>query len=322
MRKALVLGVTMILASCGGSAGDSGEEAMSGGDQSAPTADFAGDISDVGGITEIEFEGQKVIVTGSMELLAADTRSLMNEISEAVRQAGGRVASAEVGPTFGEGRHPEISMVVRIPAGALEAALSEIRSASARVVTERFSTQDVTEEYVDIEARLNNLRTLEEELRTLLSEVRAQPDAEPSQLLEIFNEVSSVRGQIESLEGRQRYLDDQVAFSTMSLFISPLPSSEPIVDEGWQPLVTARDSLRSLVNAFQEIGDFGIRFVIFALPVIVVLTSPFWIAGLLWWRSRKRKRLDAEGLPTEEDDHPNMEPGEDAPSEERADEES
>ena len=88
-----------------------------------------------------------------------------------------------------------------------------------RVVTESLQSQDVTDQFVDIEAQLRNLYALEEELLALLSELRDNPNADPGKLLQVFDQIRITRGEIEQLEGRKQLLTDLVSLATISISI-------------------------------------------------------------------------------------------------------
>lgn len=307
MKKARWFGtlvaVAMIVAACG--SGDSGtvdaefeqlageESQAEGGDgfgvDDRALAEGEGDATEgsAGDITDVAVTDRKVIRTGQITVEADDTRALMNEITDLVNASGGYVSASQVSPT-GEDRQPAITITIRVPADDLDDALASIRSLAHEVVSESIQSQDVTEEYVDIESRLRNLEALETELLALLNEVRQQPDADPQKLLSVFTEVSRVRGEIEVLEGRRRLLDNQASLSTITVTIEPTPSSEPIVEEGWQPLLTVRGALGDLVDALQSLGDAAIWFGFFALPVLLVLAIP--VVALIWILRRVTRR--------------------------------
>lgn len=138
---------------------------------------------------------------------------------------------------------------------------------------------------------MHNLQALETELVALLAEVREQPDADPAKLLAVFNEVSRVRGEIEQLQGQLNYLNDVVALATLSVYLSPTPAAVPIVEDTWAPLEVARESLRNLVSGLQDIGEWGINFVLYTLPLLVLtLGIPLLVLYLVyrWWKKRRR----------------------------------
>jgi hypothetical protein len=158
------------------------------------------------------------------------------------------------------------------------------------VLTESLQSQDVTDQFVDIEAQLRNLYALEEELLALLAELRDNSDADPGKLLQVFDQIRITRGEIEQLEGRKQLLTDLVSLATISVAITPLPAAIPIVPEDpvWEPAVQAREALRSLVEDLQAIGSWAIRFVLYSLPILVLAAGPFvWFA---WYLYRKVRR--------------------------------
>ncbi|MDH4306629.1 MAG: DUF4349 domain-containing protein [Acidimicrobiia bacterium] len=237
---------------------------------------------------------RKVIKTGQITITAPDTRKAMDGVITMVERSGGYVAASEVTPS-GEDRQPEISVTIRVPAGEINTALAAIRELADEVISESIQSQDVTEEYVDIEARIRNLTALETELVALLAEVREQPNADPQKLLAVFSQVSEVRGEIEILEGRRRLLDNQADLSTISVYISPTATSQPIVEEGWAPLVTLRRAAGDLLEALQTLGDAAIWFVVFALPVVALFIVPAW--ALIRFMRRLGRRSTPESTP-------------------------
>ena len=109
----------------------------------------------------------------------------------------------------------------------------------------------MTDQFIDLEARLTNLEALEVELRALLAEVEQQRDADPDKLLRVYNEIAGVRGQIEQIQGQLNYLEDVVDLATLTIGLTPTPAAVPIVEDTWEPVEVARGALRSLVVALQ-----------------------------------------------------------------------
>src|SRR5690606_24092178 len=140
-------------------------------------------------------ESRKVIHRARISIESEDTRATERAIRDLVAEAGGFIQSAEVSDPLEPDDQPEIHMVVRIPAGDLDSALTRVGALATRVVSQSQEGRDVTEEYVDVEARIANLELLETELRELLADVRRNPEADPQKLLQVFNEISRVRGE-------------------------------------------------------------------------------------------------------------------------------
>ena len=235
-------------------------------------------------------EDRQVIRQASLQLHASDTREAFDEIIRLTEMAGGFVAHANVFPFDGENEQPEVSLTVRIPADQLRATMKAIKSSVDEVVSETQSAQDVTEQFVDLEARLTNLQALEVELRALLEEVRKQPDADPDKLLRVFNEVSSVRGQIEQIQGQLNYLSDLTALATLDVHITQTPQAVPIVENPWSPSEVGKDALRNLVSGLQSVADWAISFAVYVLPMLIItLGIPIAVGFYIYRRYRNRR---------------------------------
>lgn len=290
-KLALILGLMLAVAACAG--GDSATEATFQDVAATLSTDGGADRDLVGeeeapqgeGVSFSDTEKRKVIQTASISIEADDTRAVYQRVQEMVDAASGFIQSAQVADVETGQDQPRIDLVIRIPADDLNSTLDAIGALGTRIVSQSQQGQDVTEEYVDIEARIENLSLLETELRALLAEVRQNPEADPQKLLEVFNEISRVRGEIEQLEGRRQVLDDLTDLATVDVHITPTPETTPVVAEGWAPLAVARQALQDLVSAGQGMVDFLIRFGIYVLPILLVFLG---IPALVMWRFRDR----------------------------------
>jgi hypothetical protein len=216
--------------------------------------------------------------------------------------AGGFIADATVHPVEGEEDQPSVTMTVRVPVAELTETMNAIKGSVETVVSESQNAQDVSEQYIDLEARLTNLEALEVELRALLAEVRQQPEADPDKLLRVFNEISSVRSQIEQIQGQLNYLDDVVDLATLSIGLTPTPAVVPIVEDTWEPVEVARDALRSLVTGLQGVAGWAINFALYTLPMLMLTVGiPLLIGWVAYrqWRKRRPSVTPSEPVPTE-----------------------
>ena len=296
-RLAVLLALGLVIAACsaGDDSGAFGETALSG----AATGTVPASIDDESFAEEApaNFDvrldvvvDRKVIRQASLQLHASDTRATFDEIVRLTESVGGFVANANVFPFEGEDAQPDVSMTLRIPAGQLTSVMTTIKGSVDEVVAESQSAQDVTEQFVDLEARLRNLEALEVELRALLEDVRKQPDADPVKLLTVFNELFSVRGQIEQIQGQINYLSDLTAMATLDVQVSQTPIDIPIVANAWAPAEAAKDALRSLVTALQGIANWAISFALFTLPVLLLTLGIPATLGFFVYRRIKNRR--------------------------------
>jgi hypothetical protein len=240
-------------------------------------------------------DDRKVIYDGQMQLEAADTRAAFDRIIALVQGSGGFVAATNIGNTTERDEQPSISVTLRLPADNLTATLTQIRAVADRVVNESLQSQDVTDQFVDIEAQLRNLNALETELLALLAELRDNNNADPSKLLQVFDQIRMTRGEIEQLEGRRQMLENLVSLATLQVAIVPLPAAAPIISTNpeWQPDTQAKGALRDLVEALQGLANGLIRFGLYSLPILILVLGPIsLVAWLVWKRIKSRTPTD------------------------------
>jgi hypothetical protein len=227
-----------------------------------------------------------IIRTMNMSVVVEDTDETMSTIRDTLRQFNGFVANSN---RWMVGNQPYASVTVRVPAESLDALVDTVRGMAIRVENEHSSGQDVTEEYVDIQARLRNLEATETELLALLTEVR-ENRSKAEDVLAIHREITNIRGQIESLKGRSQYLERMTALATLSIEIRPRQAPGPVVEAAqWNPLITLNRALRAFIAAFQVLLDLAIYIVIFSPFVLVPIG-----ALLLLVRALRRRK----GRPT------------------------
>ena len=298
-RLALILAMGVAIAACngGGEAADTTFAADGLMEQGATETTTAAEEAPAGGGGEgaiaVDLEvaqDRKVIRQAQLQLEADDTRAAIDRIIALGEAAGGFVADAVVHPVEGEQDQPSANITLRIPASELTEVMTAIKGSVETVISESQGAQDVTDQFIDLEARLTNLETLEVELRALLAEVRQQPEADPDKLLRVYNEISLVRGQIEEIKGQLNYLDDVVDLATLTIGLTPTPAVVPIVEDTWEPVEVARDALRNLVTGLQGLADWGIHFALFTLPMLLLVLGVPTLIGFVVYRQWKKRR--------------------------------
>ncbi|MDZ7267002.1 MAG: DUF4349 domain-containing protein [candidate division KSB1 bacterium] len=215
--------------------------------------------------------GRLIIQTASLSCEVGNFEETARRLRALVEESGGYLVSSET-RSDEDGRQSG-TLVLRVPADKFETTLAALKRLVKKVENENISGNDVTEEFYDLSARLNNKRRAEQRFLEILKTA-----VKTTEILEVEQALANVREEIERLEGRQRYLSDQVALSTITVFWH-----EP------RPLITTgRDSFwgklkRGFENGLAGFGDVlsgTITFVIAVLPLVPV----FWLAG---WGMRK-----------------------------------
>ncbi len=179
----------------------------------------------------------------------------------------------------------QVTLTLRIPVEKLDAARAEVKKLAVKVLSEQLHTEDVTDQLVDLDARLKTLRATETELQALLAESRAKA-RKVEEIMAIFRELTEIRTQIEQIGAQVVGLDRQVAYSTLQVQISPVSSARPVTGDGWQPGDRVRDSIRTLVNFLRGLGNFLIFALIVGVPVLFVIWLALFLLRRLWRRVR------------------------------------
>ncbi len=212
-----------------------------------------------------------------IEIGAGEFEDKLFSVSSLAERNGGFVSHSE-SYADPEGKISRGRITIRVPAERFDFILNEIKGLGT-VMNLTVSGYDVTEEYVDLEARLRNLQAQEKVLLGLMEEAETVADS-----IEVQRELSIVQGDIEVLRGRLNYLDDRVSFSTIDVY---LMEPQTIMEApGWGFLDAIRRGARGAVRVFNGI----ITTLIVISPVLVLIAI---ILFIIWAiiRSRKRRRL-------------------------------
>ncbi len=160
-----------------------------------------------------------------------------------------------------------VQVVLRVRGDRFELALDDLRRLGARVGEEKVTSQDVTEEFLDLGARLRTQKKLEERYLVLLERATTVEDT-----IKVEQQLATVRGEIEKLEGREKYLKDQVGLATIT---ASFYREQPVVALGADTL--SRAAKRAYLDAINVAGAIvvgGIRLTGALLPVFLLVLLP------------------------------------------------
>ena len=281
LHAALALVAVCALSSCGKAGGPDSEvdesasydragvtstQAIRVGDAAAPEAP-TGEV----GITLAAHADatRSVIRRARLELSVADTDQAVGEITALAERLGGYVGDLTAK------RRDELvfyDLTLRVPTPRYGDAVSELKEMATRVESERRSTEDVTNQIVDLEARLETLRGVETELRTLLAESRRQ-GRDVAAIMEIYRQLTEIRTQIEQLDARLANLERETAFSAIQITLAPDAAARPILDD-WRPGETFSGAVARLVAVLQGLADVAIVAAVFLLPLALLMAVP------------------------------------------------
>jgi hypothetical protein len=232
-----------------------------------------------------------VIYNADLQIAVEDPIAAMDSVVQMAEAAGGFVVYSNVYQySSSTGRSiPRASVTIRVPAGDLDSVMEAIKGLTPDpkedVLSENVSGQDVTSEYTDLESRLRNLEAAEEALVTLMDQAQDTED-----VLDVFDELTYYRGEIETVKGRMKYLSESASLSAITVEILAKESLQPIEIAGWEPKGTAKKAVETLINAGQKLVDVLIWFGIFCLPFLIPIGLAVYILIRLL-RKRRAKKL-------------------------------
>jgi hypothetical protein len=206
---------------------------------------------------------RKIISTASIQLEVKNVQIIFNEITNITVAQGGFISSSSV---YDAGGRNNGQVTVRIPQANFYQTVEQIE-ALGTTKSKQISGQDVTEEFIDTGARLDNLKRQEARLQEILKMANTVKD-----VLEVEHELERVRGEIERLTGRLNYLNRSVEMSTITVNAAePAPFTG---DGGWGITDALKQSVRGFIESIKGI----IIFTGIILPILVYIALILLIA--------------------------------------------
>jgi hypothetical protein len=223
--------------------------------------------------------GQKIIRNGSLTLRVDDASKRLEEARLIAEQNGGFVASANLNDRAGV---KTAYATLRIPTDKFRIVADSLKMLASTVFDESENGQDVTDQYVDLEARLKAAKAEEAQYMEILKDARTIEDT-----LNVTSRLGEVRSRIEQMEGQMRGLEDRTSYATLSVTMTEEARVEAPT-RVWKPGETLKEAMRALVESLQGLADALIAFAVFfvglVLPILVVLAL---IAWFVRWTLRR-----------------------------------
>src|SRR5215211_2206321 len=262
----LALALAVSACSSGGSESSAGSTGGGGAAKGSVEAGAGGAVSKASDRSVSSSAVPQVVKTASLGLGIAHG-SFDQKVGEAHAVAdslGGFVVESFASQGSGK-RIAEGSLVLRIPAESYESALSRLRELG-KVESLEETGQDVSKEFVDLNARIRQLRAVEAQLLELLQRADDVPAA-----LAVQNQLSQVQLDLEQARGRLQYLDNRVAFATISMSMHELGIIAPKDDGGFGIV----DAWATAGSAFLAVVGWLFVGIAVAAPILILLGLAF-----------------------------------------------
>jgi Domain of unknown function (DUF4349) len=215
---------------------------------------------------------KKIIHTADIRFKVEDLKKAESAIKARVKAMGGYISNENQNRQSG---NLENSWTVRIPAEKFDAFLGDVEKESIYVDSKNVAAEDVTAEYVDNELRIKSKQKVFERYLELLKQAK-----NVQEIMAVEEQIRVIREEIEAKEGRQKYLNDQVSFSTITVsFYQETETSsapeQPFYVKIWKNFVEGWVAFFNMI-----IGLF------YLIPYILLLSGLFYLIRK-WWRKRK-----------------------------------
>lgn len=159
--------------------------------------------------TDIVVYERKLTKNGSIRFETSNLNKTKQLITNAVTSLNGYVSNDNISETD---NHTENTLTVRVPADKTDSLIAIIESNASKIDYKSIDVQDVTEQFIDLDTRIKTKKEVEARYRELLTRANTVEE-----ILKIEEQIGNIRTEIESAEGRLRYLSNQVQYSTLHI---------------------------------------------------------------------------------------------------------
>jgi hypothetical protein len=210
---------------------------------------------------------RKLIRNGTIEFEVDDVKKTKADITAICNELNA-YSSNESENNYGD--RLVFQLTIRVPAQKFDDLLNRLEGLAEKVENKNITTDDVTEEFIDVEARMHTKKQLEVRYLEILKQARSVED-----ILSVESQLANVRSEIESMEGRLKFLKNQVAFSTLHLsFYETIGTDFAFFSKFGRSIIKGWENLLSFIIFLFTLWPFA----------IAVGVASF------WWMRKKRAR--------------------------------
>ena len=227
---------------------------------------------------EGELTERKVVRNGSLSILVKKTEEIAENIQNIAKDLDGFVSYSRI-YEVSEGTKSGV-VTIRVPANFFDQAMNKIKELAIKVEDENTNSSDVTERFIDLEARLENLKAEEEQYIQVMEKAQTVED-----ILNVSQRLSTVRGKIEQIQGQLKYLSNQIDMSTITITLTAEEDVE-LFGIRWRPLYVIKQSFRNMLSGVRGYLYALIKFV-FTLPILILWLGSIALLLFIVWKFLK-----------------------------------
>ena len=206
--------------------------------------------------------GPLIIRNAALSIIVRDYNGARNEVDRIAKSVNGYIGDLTASGARGEA--PSLRGTLRVPATRLDEAIAALKKLGD-VQQESLGSDDVTQQWTDLEARLANARASEARLKDVLQNRTGRL----SDVLEVEREIARVRGEIEQMEAQRKSLDSAITYAVIRLELT----SERKAEAGTGPVSISTRLRNAIVDGYVAAVERAVSLVVFLaeiLPTLIV----------------------------------------------------
>ncbi|MDQ3099430.1 MAG: DUF4349 domain-containing protein [bacterium] len=221
---------------------------------------------------------RKIIKNGNVSVVVKDVDQAAKSIESKAKELGGYLSSTNLNSSGKVNKSGYIS--ARIPVERVNDFIAHLKTSSVKVTNENINSDDVTSEFIDLQAKITNSESTAAQYRELLKRA-----VKVEEVLQVQKELNSIQSSIDSYKGQLKYLEGNAALSNITVNLAIDEGELPIAPENrWEPGNVFKASVRSLTTMAQNLSYTAI-----ALAVYAVVWVPITIGLVILYKLLRRK---------------------------------
>jgi hypothetical protein len=209
-------------------------------------------------------------------VLVKNVTATITELDKEVQSVGGYFLNTNISrPNQGE----DANITMRVPVEKVSEIKNFLRQNSVKVVSENITSDDITDQYVDIQSRIETLNQMKQRVQAILDEAKTVDE-----MIRIQNQLFELQNQIDSYTGQLKYIESTAKTSLISVNLSTDELALPYApNKSWRPSLIFKEAVRSLMETLQGAGA-----TIIWIGVYSVILIPLAIVAYLVWKIIRR----------------------------------
>ncbi len=220
-----------------------------------------------------------VVQDTSLSMQVKEVGGVLTEIEKLATSMGGYMVDRGMNQPEGAASG---NISIRVPTEKREETIAGIKAMGMKTVSENVYGNDVTDQYVDIQGRIDGLNKTKAKMQSLMDQAVKVDD-----LMNIQMQLNNIQEQIDMYLGRQKYLEQTAKLTRISVNLSTDELALPYTpDSAWRPAVVFKTAVRSMLGALRSVANSIIWLVVY-IPVIAALLLAYWIVRMVWKKFKR-----------------------------------